>query len=264
MTFLETILAAKRAEVSSRKKDHSLRSLRDKPLYSRSAVSLSTAIRSSAPAIIAELKKASPSRGTIRRDFDVPWLASGYQGGGACAISVLTDERFFAGSLNFLEAARNTVSVPLLRKDFILEEYQIHEAKAYGADAVLLIVAALPGRHLADLLECAESLGLEALVEVHSEREADQALRAKATIIGINNRDLHTFTVDLGTTTRILPVIPSSITVVSESGIGSVEDIRRLVGAGAHGFLMGESLMNEERPGEKLKSIIREYRTLAG
>ncbi|MGA9120445.1 MAG: indole-3-glycerol phosphate synthase TrpC [Bacteroidota bacterium] len=260
MNVLENILNAKRDEVSRQKRESPLPGLFARPLYNRESLSLVQAIRSSTPAIIAELKKASPSKGTIREDFDVASLARGYEQGGACAISVLTDKPFFAGSLHYLELARDTVGVPLLRKDFIIDPYQLHEAKAYGADAVLLIVAALEQNRLIDLMNASTTIGLETLVEVHSEQEAERALKANATLVGINNRDLGTFTVDFATTMRILPLLPKSVTTVSESGFSSAVDIRNVMDAGVHGFLLGESLMREADPGRALSSIITAVR----
>jgi len=256
MNFLETILDHKQVELRERKTRYPIEVLRHSRHYERANLSLAKALRSASPAIIAELKKASPSKGEIRRDFDVQRLAQGYAQGGACAISVLTDERFFSGSLQNLDLARQTVQVPLLRRDFIIDEYQIHEARAHGADAVLLIVAALSSARLLELMREATSLGLESLVEVHSEKESAIAVEAGAVLVGINNRDLQSFTVDLGTTFRIIPTLPSSVTIVSESGISTADQLVRLRQAGVHGFLLGESLMRCENPGAALADLI--------
>ncbi len=260
MNFLETILDHKQVELHERKARQPVEGLRQSRLYERTSLSLAKALRSASPAIIAELKKASPSKGEIRHDFDVQRLAQGYAQGGACAISVLTDERFFSGSLHNLEIARQTVQVPLLRKDFIVDEYQIHEARAYGADAILLIVAALTSMRLLDLMREATSLGLETLIEVHSVEEAAVAVDAGALLVGINNRDLQTFTVDLDTSFRIIPTLPSSVTIVSESGISSADQLVRLQQAGVHGFLLGESLIRCEDPGKALEELIASTR----
>ena len=208
MTFLETILEHKAEEVARRRREHPIDELTGSIYFARSLRSLSAAIHQASPAIIAELKKASPSRGEIRKDFRPADFARGYEAAGACAISVLTDERFFSGSLRNLVLARDAVSIPVLRKDFIIDAYQIYEARAHGADAILLIVAALPPSQLTTLMEVATSLGLESLVEVHSKDELDVAVRAGAELIGVNNRDLHTFSVDLRTTIDLLPIVP--------------------------------------------------------
>ncbi len=260
MNVLDTILQHTKGEVARRKRDTPPAKLMDMPLYHRERRSFSAAIRGASPAIIAELKKASPSKGEIRSDFDVPSLALGYERGGACALSVLTDERFFSGSLRNLALAREAVSLPLLRKDFLVDAYQLHEALAYGADAVLLIIAALDPQQLTDLMAEATAVGLETLVEVHTEREMESALEAGVTLLGINNRDLQTFNVDIDTTVRMLPRVPPAVSVVSESGIQSANEIQRLQAAGVHGFLLGESLMRTEDPGATLARLIATVR----
>jgi indole-3-glycerol phosphate synthase len=205
-----------------------------------------TALESAArPRIIAEIKRRSPSRGEIRARFDPVECAKAYCDGGATAISVLTDERFFGGHLDQLSRVRSVASLPLLRKDFIIESYQIDEARVAGADAVLLIVAALAPGALYALRVRAANLGLDALVEVHDERELDAALAAGAQLVGINNRDLHSFSTDLAVTERLASKVPAGVTLVSESGIFSNPDVRRLEAAGAHACLVGESLMRE-------------------
>jgi len=201
---------------------------------------------SPAPRVVAEVKRRSPSRGEIRRDFDPVACAQAYADGGAAALSVLTDERFFGGHLSFLSKIRAAVPLPLLRKDFILDAYQVDEARVAGADAVLLIAAALDQDELVALRERAALRQLDALVEVHDESELERALDAGAHLIGINNRDLRTFETDLGVTLRLAPRIPPGIVVVAESGIANPEDVRRLERAGAHAFLVGESLMRQD------------------
>ncbi len=260
MTFLETILEHKAEEVARRRREHPIDELTGSIYFARSLRSLSAAIHQASPAIIAELKKASPSRGEIRKDFRPADFARGYEAAGACAISVLTDERFFSGSLRNLVLARDAVSIPVLRKDFIIDAYQIYEARAHGADAILLIVAALPPSQLTNLMEVAKSLGLECLVEVHSKDELDVAVRAGAELIGVNNRDLHTFSVDLRTTIDLLPIVPRAVTLVSESGIGTAEQILLLVEQGVQGFLLGESLMRTKDPGKTLADLIGSVR----
>ncbi|OQX15041.1 MAG: indole-3-glycerol phosphate synthase [Desulfobulbaceae bacterium A2] len=194
-------------------------------------------------AIIAEVKKASPSKGLIQPNFDPVRVARQYAEGGARAISVLTDVDFFQGSIDFLPLVRNAVSLPVLRKDFLIDPLQVRQAALYGADAVLLIVAILTPAQLRELHGLAEELGMDVLTEVHDEPELETALAAGCSLIGINNRNLRDFSVDLETTFRLRPRIPAHVPVVSESGIGSVDDIRRLRQAGVQAALIGESLM---------------------
>jgi indole-3-glycerol phosphate synthase len=207
------------------------------------------------PAIVAELKRRSPSRGEIRPDFDPVRCARAYAEAGAAALSVLTDERFFGGRLEFLAAVRGAVPLPLLRKDFLVDAYQVDEARVHGADAVLLIAAALAAAELASLLARARALGLDALVEVHDERELDTALAAGADLVGVNNRDLRTFVTDLAVTERLAPRVPAPVLLVAESGIAGPADVARLARAGARAFLVGESLMREPEPGRALRRL---------
>jgi len=209
------------------------------------------------PRVIAEIKRRSPSKGEIRPDFDGVACARAYASAGAAAISVLTDARYFGGSLELLAQVRAAVSLPVLRKDFILDAYQVDEARVYGADAVLLIAAALDGAALRALAAHAEGLGLDALVEVHDERELEAALAAGADLIGINNRDLRTFEVDLGVTERLAGKLPEGCLVVAESGIFTPSDWERLEAAGAHAFLVGEALMRESDVGAALRRLRR-------
>lgn len=206
--------------------------------------------------IIAEVKKASPSKGVIRHDFDPLKIARDYEKHGASAISVLTDEKYFQGRLEYVPLVRNAVDLPVLRKDFIVDEYQIYESAAIGADALLLIVAALKDDKLKELLELTNSLGMSALVEVHTEDEANRALNVGAEIIGINNRDLKTFKTDLETTRAIARILPDDVVVVSESGIKSNADILSLKECGVSAFLVGEALTREANIGAKLKDLL--------
>lgn len=208
--------------------------------------------------IIAEIKQRSPSKGVICEDFDPVRIAESYASVGAAALSVLCEEDFFGGSLAHLEAIRRRLDLPLLRKDFIFDSYQLYESRVAGADAVLLIVAILEDDLLAKLIALARELGLDALVEVHSADEMTRAARAGASIVGVNNRDLRTFAVDLDTSIQLAPLAPECATLVSESGINTGSDIRRLRSAGYNGFLVGEHLMRANHPGEALTRLIEE------
>jgi indole-3-glycerol phosphate synthase len=206
--------------------------------------------------IIAEIKHRSPSKGIIREGFNPVSIAEGYEGANAAAMSVLAEEDFFGGSLDYLLMIRQRVGAPLLRKDFIFDEYQIHESVVAGADAVLLIVAVLDDELLAQLIELASATGLDALVEVHTADEMKRATAAGAQIIGVNNRDLTTFAVDLNTSFRLARLAPAEAILVSESGIKTGEDIRNLRSAGFSSFLIGEHFMRAENPGDALRRLI--------
>jgi indole-3-glycerol phosphate synthase len=206
--------------------------------------------------IIAEVKRASPSQGLIREDFDPVRIAKDFAAHGASALSVLTEQRYFQGNLQYLERIRREVSLPLLRKDFIVDEYQVLEAKSFGADAVLLIAALLDLMLLRELKDQARDLSLDVLVEVHTEAELEKALKAKSGLIGINNRDLRTFEVKLETTERLMPLVPPGVVVVCESGIESLEQIRKLEELGVRRFLVGETLMRAPDPGAKLRELL--------
>jgi indole-3-glycerol phosphate synthase len=207
-------------------------------------------------AVVAEVKKGSPSKGVIREDFDPLMIAETYQDNGATCLSVLTDEHFFMGHLSYLAKIREVVSLPLLRKDFICDPYQIYEARAAGADAILLIAAMLDAEQLTEYNALATELQLDVLLEVHDEAELEVALTTDCELIGINNRNLQTFVTDLATTERLLPLIPASHFVVAESGLTCRADILRLQQAGAKGFLVGESLMREDDIGAKLHELL--------
>ena len=206
--------------------------------------------------LIAEVKKASPSAGMIRKDFDPVKIALSYESNGASAISVLTDEKFFKGKLAYLAAIKKKVSLPLLRKDFIIDEYQIYESVLAGADAALLIADLLSMEELKKFTEIGKKLNLDFLVEVHSEEDVEKAVKADCKIIGVNNRDLHTFKVDIKTTTRLLKGIPRDRVIVSESGITAKEDISYLKSLGINAVLIGEVLMRSKNIGEKLRELI--------
>jgi len=207
--------------------------------------------------VIAELKKASPSRGVIRADFDAQSLAAVLASAGAAALSVLTEEEFFQGSLTNLRTARRVVTVPVLRKDFIVDPWQVWEARSADADSFLLIVAILADSQLAELLAAGRELGMEPLVEVHSREELQRALSAGARIIGVNNRDLRTFTVSLQTSLDLIREIPRDRIAVSESGLHAAADLARLRDAGFHAFLIGESLMQAPDPAAALRSLLQ-------
>ncbi len=215
-----------------------------------------TADRGPLATIIAEVKKASPSKGVIREHFDPVAIARDYEKHGAAAISVLTESRFFQGSAEYLTAIKKHVTIPVLRKDFLFDVYHIYEARALGADALLLIAAILEKNKLRELLHLTRELGMDALVEVHSREELNMVLAIGARIIGINNRDLNTFKTDIETTADLIRNIPDDRIVVSESGIASRDDILMLRSAGVDAFLIGESLMRQESPGEKLAELI--------
>ncbi|MGF1506655.1 MAG: indole-3-glycerol phosphate synthase TrpC [Anaerolineae bacterium] len=243
-TILDKIVANTAAEVARRRKARPLADLRREvgPLPApRDAIA---PLRQPAHvALIAECKHASPSAGVLIADYEPARLAAHYVANGAAAISVLTDEAFFQGHLDHLRAVRGTVEVPVLRKDFIIDPYQVVEARAAGADIVLLIAAALEDDLLADLKAQIEALGMTALIEVHNQAELDRVLRLEPTLLGVNNRDLKTFTVDLQTTARLIAQVPGDVTFVAESGIKSAGDVRRMGELGAHAVLVGEALV---------------------
>lgn len=230
--------------------------LRDRSLFALPTQGFEASLRGKSRRVIAEVKRASPSRGVIREEFDPVGIAKTFAANGASALSVLTEERFFQGSLLYMEAIKKAISLPLLRKDFILDRYQLLEARSFGADAVLLIAALLEPGRLKELKAEAQSLALDALVEVHTEAELECALKAEASVIGINNRDLRTFEVNLGTTERLAPMIPPGIVVVCESGIETSEQMKGLTALGIHVFLIGETLMRAEDPGAKLRELL--------
>ncbi len=271
MTFipdiLKQIVAHKREEVAAAKTslptvrlEEQLSQINEPPRGFLRA--LRTAADSGWTTIIAEVKKGSPSRGVIRPDFDPLAIAEIYQNNGATCLSVLTDERFFMGHLCYLGKIREVVSLPLLRKDFICDPYQILEARVAGADAILLIAAMLETEQLLEFSQRAAELHLDVLLEVHDEQDLEKGLATDCQLIGINNRNLRTFVTDLATTKRLRPLIPEGHFVVSESGITSRDDILRLQQAGARGFLVGESLMSEEDIGAKLKELQGESQRL--
>ena len=254
--FLDKIANHVREVVAVRRREMPPSALRDRSLFSLPCRGFEDSLRGDSRRIIAEVKRASPSKGLIRKDFDVVEIAKGFAANGASALSVLTEERFFQGSLLYLEQVKKEVSLPLLRKDFILDGYQLLEARSFGADAVLFITALLDPVLLQELNDQARSLSLDTLVEVHTEADLESALKSGARLIGINNRDLQTFEVKLETTERLMPMIPPGILVVCESGIEGLEQVRRLEDLGIHVFLVGEALMRAPDPGQKLKELL--------
>jgi indole-3-glycerol phosphate synthase len=261
-TVLDRIASRTVADLAERRAKRSLAALAATASRLPAAIPFTRALREGTTGVIAEVKRASPSKGLIAPEVDAGAVARDYLAAGVSAISVLTDAPFFQGSLADLSqvadiAHRDSSPRPVLRKDFLIDPYQVAEARASGADAVLLIVALLQGERLREMLAAVRSYGLEALVEVHDEPELGEALKAGAEVIGINNRDLHTFTVDLATTDRLIPIIPTDRTIVAESGIHSREDLRRLAEAGAHAVLIGESLMTAPDRQAVFRELVR-------
>lgn len=254
--FLSQIIAATREELNARKKKRPLDEIKKVISGSRRTGSFSRALSLPGISLIAEIKRASPSKGMIRPGLDVASVTASYESAGARAVSILTEARYFRGSLDDLRMARSSCSLPLLRKDFIIDPYQVWEAKEAGADAVLLIVAALREDELADLAREAKSAGLETLVEVHSHSELERALSLDAGVVGINNRDLKSFEVDLETSLKLRADIPENVLTVAESGIKDRSDVARLAAAGFNAILVGEVLMRSEDPGRKIKEMI--------
>ncbi|MGE5819660.1 MAG: indole-3-glycerol phosphate synthase TrpC [Deltaproteobacteria bacterium] len=256
--FLATIARHVREQLERRRRELPVVALRERELFYAPTRGFARAASGERRRIIAEVKKASPYKGVLREDFDPVAIAREYASHGASAISILTEEHFFQGSLETLEQIRGAVSEPLLRKDFIIDPYQLWEAKSYGADAVLLIAALLDPSFLRDLAAQAAVLSLDVLVEVHNEEELRAAIESGAPLLGINNRDLKTFEVSLATTELLAPLIPKGMPVVCESGIDSLEQIRRVERWGIHAFLIGESLMRAPHPGIKLRELLKE------
>ncbi len=257
--LLQQILATKREELNRRKARYSLAEVRAlaesqaPTLDFRGA--LARCIAASQPAVIAEVKKASPSQGVIRKDFDPRAIALSYAQGGATCLSVLTDKHYFQGSEAYLQLAKQAAGLPALRKDFIIDPYQVYESRAISADAILLIVAALDDPQLVDLSQLATELSLAVLVEVHDADELKRALALDGVILGINNRNLRTFEVSLETTLKLLPLIPKDRLVVTESGIRTPFEVARMRACGVHAFLVGEAFMRAQDPGEGLKRL---------
>ncbi len=254
--ILDEIIAYKKEELAETRRRIPLGDVKNRIADAGPVRGFGKALAGTDIRLIAEVKKASPSKGVIREDFEPLGIARVYEGAGAACLSVLTESRYFQGRLEYLGAIRKAVGLPLLRKDFIIDEYQIFEARAAGADAILLIAACLERRQIEDLLGIARGIGLDVLVESHTYKELDKALLAGTTLVGINNRDLATFSVSLQTTLDLLKDIPDDRTVVSESGIRTRDDVQLLQKAGVDAILVGESLMREKDIGKKIKELL--------
>jgi len=254
---LEQILAHTRENVAKRKQHTSVAQLQRRITKRRISQKLDSCLRGGDIKLIAEIKRASPSVGTLSPNLDVATMARSYQRGGASAISVLTERDFFQGSLDDLILVRQTTSLPVLCKDFVLDAYQVYEACAYGADAILLIASLLSQDSLDSLVMLTNQLDISALVEVHDEQDLEKALATKANIIGINNRNLANFSVNLETTDKLRPLIPNSKIVVSESGIHTAEDVSHLKAIGVNAVLIGEALVTSPDPTAKIKELLR-------
>jgi indole-3-glycerol phosphate synthase len=257
--ILQRIVAVKREEVAALKERRDLAAMRAAARERRDVRGFEAALRqrvaAGRAAVIAEIKKASPSKGVLREHFVPAEIARSYAKHGASCLSVLTDARFFQGAPDYLEKARAACELPALRKDFIVDEYQVHESRALGADCILLIVACLADAQLAEFEACAHELGMDVLVEVHDEGELERALRLKTPLVGVNNRNLRTFEVSLQTTVSLQPRLPAERLLITESGILVAADVQRLRLAGVHAFLVGEAFMRADEPGQALAQL---------
>ena len=260
MSILDEIVAATRTRVRERKQRIPTAQLEDQPMFTPARRSFHGALARPGISFITEIKKASPSQGVLREDFDAAKIASAYESEGADAISVLTEQDYFEGSTDNLSEARAATSIPILRKDFIIDPYQLIEARAFGADAVLLIATVLDRNHLKDLLQAADEIGLDHLVEVYREHELDRIDFSQVRIVGANNRDLETFEVDVRRAARTLRHVPAGILRVAESGIRDRDDVALAVEGGADAVLVGETLMRAAEPGLALRALLPEPR----
>ena len=255
MTILDAILAHKAGEVAERSRTRPLADIRAAAEAASPPRGFTEALLARRPGVIAEIKQASPSKGVIRPDFDPNAIARAYERAGAACLSVLTDERYFQGHDGYLADARRATALPALRKDFVVDAWQVFESRVLGADCILLIVAALDPGRLRDFDAIARELGMDVLIEVHDAGEVEAALTLEPTLLGINNRDLRTFETTLETTLDLLPAVPSGVAVVTESGIHAPEDVQRMRDGGVEAFLVGEAFMREEDPGAALERL---------
>ena len=257
--ILNKILATKREEVAAAKAKKSLDQIREEAYQQpdpRDFVgSILDKVDADKPAVIAEIKKASPSKGVIRENFNPAEIAKSYEKGGAACLSVLTDKEYFQGSPEYLKQARAACSLPVLRKDFMIDEYQVYEARALGADCILLIVAALEDKQMQDLAALAKTLGMDVLVEVHDAAELERALQLETKLIGINNRNLRTFETSLQTTLELKQNVPTDRLIITESGIHTPEDVKLMLDHEIYTFLVGEAFMRAEHPGKKMREL---------
>lgn len=260
MTLLDQIIASKKREVALKKRVVSIKQLENSDLFNSKTTSLSKSIINSPFGIIAEHKRRSPSKGTINHSLSLEEVVNGYEIAGASGISVLTDSQYFGGSLEDLVLAKAAVTTPLLRKEFIIDEYQLLEAKAHGADAILLIAAVLSREAIKRLSEFAHSLALEVLLEVHNQEEIEKSIMPSLDIIGVNNRNLKTFEVSLQTSIDLVTQIPDDFVTISESGITSTQDIKLLKNHGFQGFLIGENFIKTTNPGKSLEAFINQLK----
>jgi len=258
MNILDKIVADKRVEVNLRKSLIPIKQLEQSVLFERETISLANKLRLSQTGIIAEHKRRSPSKSLINQTLNVFEVAKGYENAGVCGMSVLTDGKYFGGSLDDLLIAKASCNLPLLRKEFIIDEYQLLEAKAFGADVILLIAAILSKEEIKQFSEFAKSLKLDVLLEVHNEEELHKSIMPSLDMLGVNNRNLKTFDVSLETSKTLSKLIPNDFVKVSESGISNVASIKDLLGYGFQGFLIGENFMKTDNAGESAKQFIKE------
>lgn len=258
MNILDKIVIDKRKEVDLKKSLIPVKQLENSILFERATISLSNSLRESKSGIIAEYKRRSPSKSVINQSLNVQDVAVGYEGAGVCGMSVLTDGKYFGGSLDDLLIARSSCNLPLLRKEFIIDEYQVLEARAHGADVVLLIAAILTREEIKKFSELAKSLDLDVLLEIHNEEELHKSIMPSLDMLGVNNRNLKTFDVSLDTSKSLSELIPDDFVKVSESGISSVKAIKELQPYGYQGFLIGENFMKTDNPGENAFQFIKQ------
>ncbi len=259
--ILDIIVKDKKIEVNNKKEIFSLNFIKKHPLYKRNSISLKSNLKSSNTGIIAEFKRRSPSKNNINSSLSVYDVAKSYEKNNACGMSILTDNKYFGGSLEDLIQARSNSNLPLLRKEFIIDKYQIHESKAFGADIILLIASILSKKEIIEFSSIAKNLDLEVLIEVHNKEDLNKSLNKNVDFIGVNNRNLKTFDVSLDISKKLSSKIPDNYLKISESGIKSIKDIEKLKSYGFKGFLIGENFMKSKSPGIELKNFIKNIKT---